>query len=84
MEFENETTEFKSQVTDSLYKEVIAFANTDGGIIYIGIDDSSNKAQIRNIRNAYHKKSSALYRRQTIFTFPRQFVRQIFSPQFCL
>ena len=42
MIFETENIEFKSQVTDKIYKEVIAFANTDGGTIYIGIDDNGN------------------------------------------
>lgn len=30
MNFENENIEFKVQATDDIYKEVIAFANTDG------------------------------------------------------
>lgn len=38
--FENETTEFKREYTDSVKKEVVAFANTRGGVIYIGIDDT--------------------------------------------
>ena len=38
--FENETTEFKREYTDSVKKEVVAFANTCGGVIYIGIDDT--------------------------------------------
>lgn len=42
MKFETENIEFKLQVTDEVYKEVIAFANTDGGTIYIGIDDNGN------------------------------------------
>ena len=33
------TVEFKRQFTADLNKEVIAFANTDGGKIYIGIED---------------------------------------------
>ncbi len=42
MNIETENTEFKSQFTDDLYKEVIAFANTDGGIVYVGVDNSGN------------------------------------------
>ncbi len=42
MLFESEKTEFKSAFTEEIYKEVIAFANTDGGIIYVGIDDRGN------------------------------------------
>lgn len=34
MRFETENIEFKRQFTDEIYKEVIAFANTDGGIVY--------------------------------------------------
>ena len=33
MNFESENTEFKSHFTEDIYKEVIAFANTDGGVI---------------------------------------------------
>ena len=39
MLFENENIEFKAKLSDEIYKKVIAFANTDGGMIYIGIDD---------------------------------------------
>ena len=39
MQYENERVEYKSQLVDDIYKEVIAFANTDGGVIYVGIDD---------------------------------------------
>lgn len=37
MNFESESIEFKSQFTEEIYKEVIAFANTDGGIVYVGM-----------------------------------------------
>ncbi len=40
MSFENENTEFKARFTEEIYKEVIAFANTEGGEIYVGINDS--------------------------------------------
>lgn len=36
---ENEHTEYKRELTDNLKKEVLAFVNTSGGSIYIGIDD---------------------------------------------
>ena len=39
MGFETVNVEFKSRFTEEIYKEVIAFANTDGGIIYVGIED---------------------------------------------
>ena len=37
--FENETTEYKRELTEGLKKEVLAFANTAGGSIYIGVED---------------------------------------------
>ena len=36
---ESETVELKSTVVADLCKEVIAFANTKGGILYIGVED---------------------------------------------
>ncbi|MDY4416098.1 RNA-binding domain-containing protein [Selenomonas sp.] len=37
--FKNETTEYKRELTEGLKKEVLAFANTAGGSIYIGVED---------------------------------------------
>ncbi len=48
MAFENENTEFKSQFTEELYKEVVAFANTDGGVIFIGIDNDGKAVGLKN------------------------------------
>ena len=39
---ENTNIEFKREYTSELKKEVIAFANTDGGVIYVGRDDEGN------------------------------------------
>ena len=36
---ESETVELKSVVVDDIKKEIIAFANTDGGTLYIGVKD---------------------------------------------
>lgn len=36
---ENETVELKSIIVDDIKKEIIAFANSDGGTLYIGIRD---------------------------------------------
>lgn len=49
MKYETESIEFKSQFTDEIYKEVIAFANTDGGTIYVGIDDNGNVVGLDNV-----------------------------------
>lgn len=37
---ETESIEFKRELNESLKKELVAFANTHGGEVYIGIDDS--------------------------------------------
>ena len=42
MNFETENIEFKAQFTEVIYKEVIAFANTDGGVVFVGIDNNGN------------------------------------------
>ena len=47
---EDKRTEFKVKITDDLEKEVVAFLNTDGGNIFIGIDDNGNiKSNLGNI-----------------------------------
>ena len=53
---ENETTEFKSEYTDNIIKTVIAFANTAGGKIFIGIDDDG----IENIDDCYTRLTNAI------------------------
>ena len=41
---EDKRNEFKVKLTDDFEKEVIAFLNTDGGNIFIGVDDKGNIA----------------------------------------
>lgn len=60
MIFETENIEFKVKATDDLYKEVIAFANTDGGIIYIGIDDMGNVVGLDNVDETYTKITNGI------------------------
>lgn len=37
---ESETVELKASVTDDIKKEIVAFANCEGGTVYIGIQDN--------------------------------------------
>ena len=60
MKFETENIEFKAQVTDELYKEVIAFANTDGGTIYIGIDNEGNVTELDNVDDVYTRITNGI------------------------
>ena len=43
---EDVRTEFKYKLNESLEKEVIAFLNTEGGTIYIGVDDNGKIAGV--------------------------------------
>jgi len=47
--FENNNIEFKREYTPDIKKEIIAFANTDGGVIYIGKDNDGNIYKFPNI-----------------------------------
>lgn len=60
MKFESENFEFKLKMTDDIYKEVIAFANTDGGTIYIGIDDNGNVVGIDDIDETYTRITNGI------------------------
>lgn len=42
MYIEDEYTELKSILTKDVKKEIVAFANSGGGKIFIGIDDNGN------------------------------------------
>ena len=53
MNFGTENIEFKSGFTEEIYKEVIAFASTDGGVLYIGIDNNGNAVGLGNIDDEY-------------------------------
>ena len=45
---ETETVELKSIVMDDIKKEIIAFANCDGGTIYVGVADDGTVLGIEN------------------------------------
>ena len=60
MQYESERIEYKSQMIDDIYKEVIAFANTDGGVIYLGIDDKGNLIGIENVDETYTRLTNGI------------------------
>ncbi len=45
---EDEHTEFKREYTPKMFKSVVAFLNTEGGSIYVGIDDSGDVVGVSN------------------------------------
>ena len=46
--FESETVELKSEIVGDICKEVIAFANTHGGTLYIGVDNDGTVVGVEN------------------------------------
>ncbi len=75
MEYESERIEYKSQMTDDIYKEVIAFANTDGGVIYLGINDKGDLIGIDNVDETYTRLTNGI--RDAIAPDVTMFVRYI-------
>ena len=75
MQYENERMEYKSQLTEDIYKEVIAFTNTDGGVIYIGIDGQGNVTGIDNVDETYTRLTNGI--RDAIQPDVTMFVRYV-------
>lgn len=46
---ETEKTELKQKLTDAFPKEIVAFLNTDGGTIYIGVNDDGSVCGVTNL-----------------------------------
>ena len=44
---ENKTTELKREYVDDIKNTAIAFANCDGGTIYVGIEDDGDRKSTR-------------------------------------
>lgn len=75
MQYESERVEYKSQMIEDLYREVIAFANSDGGVIYIGIDNQGNLTGIENVDETYTRITNGI--RDAIAPDVTMFVRYV-------
>lgn len=73
MNYETENIEFKAQFTEEIYKEVIAFANTDGGIVYVGIDKEGNALGLSDVDTEYTRITNGI--RDAIMPDVTMFVR---------
>ena len=73
MNIETENIEFKSQFTEDIYKEVIAFANTDGGIVYVGVDNNGNAVGLTDVDQEYTRITNGI--RDAIMPDVTMFVR---------
>ena len=73
MNFETENIEFKAQFTEEIYKEVIAFANTDGGVVFVGIDNDGNAVGLTDVDQEYTRITNGI--RDAIVPDVTMFVR---------
>lgn len=55
---ENKNVELKMLINTDFKKEIVAFANTDGGKIYIGVDDDGCVVGVENIEKEMERISS--------------------------
>ena len=72
MLYESESVELKEALKENITKEVVAFANTEGGTIFIGIDDKGNEVGIQDIDETYTRLTNlvrdAIMPDVTVFT----------------
>ena len=57
---ENNETEFKREYVEDIKNTVIAFANGNGGTIYIGVEDNGTACGVSNIDEQMLKLTNAL------------------------
>ena len=69
---ETEKTELKQRFNDILPKEMVAFLNTDGGTIYIGVNDDGTVCGVQNLDESLKKIADML--ENQILPDPRSFV----------
>ena len=58
---ESPTLEYKRELTDAIKREVIAFANTQGGELYIGVDDDGSIIGLENADKVLESVSNMLH-----------------------
>jgi ATP-dependent DNA helicase RecG len=74
--YESETVEFKIIVNDDMSKEVISFANSKGGTIFVGIDDRGNEIGLLDIDESYTRLTNII--RDTVLPDITMFIRYEF------
>lgn len=57
---ENKTTEFKRKYVDDIKNTIIAFANCDGGTLYIGVNDDGTVCGIDNVDDTMLRVTNAI------------------------
>ena len=79
---ETEKTELKQKLTDSIPKEIVAFLNTHGGTIYIGVNDDGSVCGIEKLDDSLKKIVDMIESQILPETFPSTLNNLTF--QFCL
>lgn len=57
---ESKTIEFKREFTDDIKKAVVAFANTDGGTVYIGVQDDGTVIGVADTDDTILRMTNAI------------------------
>lgn len=57
---ENKTTEFKREYVEGIRNTIIAFANCDGGTLYIGINDDGTVYSVDNVDDIMLRVTNAV------------------------
>ncbi|MBO4538294.1 MAG: ATP-binding protein, partial [Erysipelotrichaceae bacterium] len=80
MYFEDNKTELKRELTDDVKREMIAFLNTHGGVIYIGVNDDGtiHEPFISHNRDEIFKKLSS-WIQDDFYPLPSTLVRFDFN-----
>ena len=61
---ENKTTEFKREYVEDIKNTIIAFANCDGGTLYIGVNDDGTACGVDNVDGTMLRVTNAI--RETV------------------
>ena len=69
---ETERTELKQRFTDAIPKEIVAFLNTDGGAVYIGVNDDGSVCGVENLDDSLKKIADII--ENQILPDPRSFI----------
>ena len=57
---ENEFIELKSKYNEHVTKEIVAFLNTEGGIIYLGVEDNGNVVGVKKLEETLKNISDTI------------------------
>lgn len=61
MEFvETEKIELKRKYTEAIEKEIVAFLNTEGGVLYIGVEDDGTVVGVEKVDETFKKISDVI------------------------